>query len=333
MLGITFRVFFISLIAVSSASTLAQRERDSWLNSGATAEVSGHVRYSRDQSPAAGIWVRLERVDGTQVDQMNTDRAGKFRFAGLPRASYVVRVQATGFREARQQVDLLLGARSYVDLGLEAEEISERTPPELVDARVPLAARSEYETARAALRDKNVKKALGHLEKALTLYPEFTEAQLLMGTSYMIQRRWEEAHGALSKAVELDPKGPLALISLGEVCRQRGDYPEAERFLLEGLSLDDRSWQGHFALGQVYLEKGDLVKSGQHIVRTLQLNPELAEGHLVAGNIFMKAKLRRNALIEYQEYLRLSPKGQFAGEVRDLIQKLKKMLDAEPVRK
>jgi len=47
---------------------------------------------------------------------------------------------------------------------------------------------------------------------------------------------------------------------------------------------------------------------------------------LLAGNIFVRAHLPENAIIEYEEYLRLDPKGQFAAEIRQLVQTLKSMV-------
>ncbi|MBD0327020.1 MAG: hypothetical protein ICV68_11340, partial [Pyrinomonadaceae bacterium] len=56
------------------------------------------------------------------------------------------------------------------------------------------------------------------------------------------------------------------------------------------------------------------------------LMPDYAEAHLLGANIFMRAGLHQNALIEYEEYLRLAPQGEFAEQTRDIVQKLKAAL-------
>jgi hypothetical protein len=53
--------------------------------------------------------------------------------------------------------------------------------------------------------------------------------------------------------------------------------------------------------------------------RTLQLKPDFAEAHLLAGNILPRLGLQQRAQVEYEEYLRLAPKGEYAVEARDLI--------------
>ncbi len=60
--------------------------------------------------------------------------------------------------------------------------------------------------------------------------------------------------------------------------------------------------------------------------RSIELQPNVAEGQLLAGNIFMRAGLPENALIEYEEYLRLAPKGEFSAQTQELVEKLKKNL-------
>jgi hypothetical protein len=62
---------------------------------------------------------------------------------------------------------------------------------------------------------------------------------------------------------------------------------------------------------------------------TLQLKPEFAEAHLLAGNVLLKVGQQQRALLEYEEYLKLAPKGEFAPQARELVQKLQATL---PVR-
>jgi hypothetical protein len=56
------------------------------------------------------------------------------------------------------------------------------------------------------------------------------------------------------------------------------------------------------------------------------LKPDFAEAHLLAGNILLRLEQRERALVEYQEYLRLEPKGEFAAPTRELVDKLSKVI-------
>ena len=139
----------------------------------------------------------------------------------------------------------------------------------------------------------------------------------------------QEAEASLQRARKLRPESASTLMSLGEVYWRQQRYDEAEKILLEGLKLDDKSWHGYFTLGRLYWDKGDIARAGPSIGRTLQLKPDFAEAHLLAGNILLRLQQQQRALLEYQEYLRLAPKGEFAAEARELTEKIKSSLAVE----
>jgi len=72
---------------------------------------------------------------------------------------------------------------------------------------------------------------------------------------------------------------------------------------------------------------GEVSKAGGPIGMTLQLKPDLAEAHLLAGNILLRVNQRERALVEYREYLRLAPKGEFVAQVQELVRKVEKTLE------
>jgi tetratricopeptide (TPR) repeat protein len=197
---------------------------------------------------------------------------------------------------------------------------------DVVDARVPLAARGEYARGRSELAKKNIPAAITHLENAISNYPEFFEARLLLATAFMDLREWAKAEAALTEAVNIRPDDPNALLALGEVHWRQKHYPDAEKLLLEGLKLDDKSWHGHFTLARLYWDQNQLLKAAPAVGRTLQLKSDFGEAHLLAGNILLKLNQHERALIEYQEYLKLEPKGQFAPQTRELVDKLSKAI-------
>jgi tetratricopeptide (TPR) repeat protein len=319
---------FSLLLAASSA--FAQRDRDTYTG-GINVEVSGIVRLVDKDEPARNVQVRLERMGGGIVDQIVTDNNGKFRFQGLQRGYYTITVKAQGYNIVQQQADVNVVLRAYIIIDLAPEKtVTLNMPaPMVIDARVPLDAQGEFEKGRAALALKDNKEALAHLERAVTLYPDFFEAHFLLGTTYTTERKLKEAEKALSRAVELKPEAAGALFALGEVYRREKRYDEAEKALDKGLKLDENSWQGYFTQARLYWEMNDIKRAAPAIGHTLQLKPDFAEAHLMAGNILLKLNAPQRALVEYEEYLRLAPKGEFADQTTQLIQKLKKAMKSK----
>jgi tetratricopeptide (TPR) repeat protein len=138
--------------------------------------------------------------------------------------------------------------------------------------------------------------------------------------------QWEKAEASLRQAVRIEPKAVPALSSLGEVYRREKKYEEAQKILVEALKLDNNSWESNFTLGRIYWELKDIPTAGRYVARSIELEPNVAEGHLLAGNIFIRAGLPQNALIEYEEYLRLAPKGEFSAQTQTLVDQLKKSI-------
>lgn len=315
------------LLLFTASSSFAQRDRDTY-SGGLTVEVSGIVRFSDTGEVARNAQVRLERLGGGIVDQIVTDTQGRFRFQGIQRGYYTVTINAKGYNSVRQQADVNVTLRAYLVIELTPEKTSGlgMQTPMILDARVPFEAQAEFEKARGSLALKNTRDAVAHLEKAVALYPDFYEAQYLLGTTYVAERKLKEAEGALKRAVELKPESAPALFALGEVYRREKRYDEAEKALADGLKLDENSWQGYFTLARLYWEMNDIKRAGGAVGHTLKLKPDFAEAHLLAGNILLKLNVPERALLEYEEYLRLAPKGEFADQTRQLVQKLKKMV-------
>lgn len=322
--GLAKSSFVLVVIALLPSLAIAQRDRDTYNPSNQSFEVSGQVNLGGTNSPIVDVPVRLDRFSGGIVDQINTDSRGRFRFTNLQRGYYKVTINAAGYAPAQQDADLTLLFKTYLVFAL--TKIDANTRPitnEVIDARIPPEARAEYSRGRDALAKSNRAEAIAHFQKALNLYSQFFEAQLLLGDALMDLRRWSEAETALTRALEIKADNAAAMFGLGEVYWREKRFDDAERTLVNALKLDEKNWHGYFTLARVYWEKGDVVKAAPAIGHTLQLKADFAEGHLVAGNILLRLKQPERALIEYEEYLRLAPKGEYANEARGLVEKLR----------
>jgi len=288
--------------------------------------VHGQIRYAQGGRPVEFILVRLDSFGGGLVGETTTDRNGRFTFTGLSPELYIVSVRVSGFNEIQQQVDLRVQVSDYVQLQLVAEEKNAPVQKHVavVDANVPEAARSEFEKGRhAVLQGNNLDKGIVHLENAIRLYPQYREAVLLLGTAYMDKQDWSKAEPVLKRVLALDPKTTSAYFALGELYLRQKKFGDAETNMLSGIRLEPKSVQGHFLLGRLYYELGDLPKSGPHVGTALQLDPKFARGHLLAANILLRARQTENALVEFEEYLRLEPNGEFAEQARQTVARLK----------
>lgn len=296
------------------------------------ADLRGQVRYAEGGAAAEFVLVQLEQFGGGIVEEVRTDRAGRFHFGGLKATRYRVTANAPGYEREEQEVDLETFANDYVQFLL--RKVAGASPAGSpggssaeIDARVPQEARDEFEKGRKAiLEDKDFEVGIAHLEKAVKIYPGYVGANLLLGTACMDNHLLDKAEHALQAVLKVNPKSAPALVSLGEIYRQRGRYEEAEKTLIEGLKLDDKSWQGHLALGRLYWDMKAIEKAGPEVGKTIQLKPDCAEAHLLGGNILLRARQAEAALGMFEDYLKLEPNGTYAAQTRDIVAKIKKAL-------
>ena len=298
-------------------------------------QIQGEVKYA-DNQPAFNIPVECA---GTNCSgRQYTDRRGRFRWVfgggagGISGGTgqYTITVSVPGYRTEIRSVTLLdVHQSEYMFIKLRPDPNVTGTgagPASVVSADAPPPARTEFEAGSKAVGEGKVEDAIPHLEKAVTLYPKYLEAHLLLGTAYMDTKQWDKADHSLRRALELNPKSPEIHFALGELYRQQKKYAEAVKVTQEGLKLDDKSWNGHLTLGRIYADQGDIAKAGPEVGTALRIKPDLAEGHLLAGNLFLKARQAENALTEFQEYLRLEPNGKYAAKTKELVEKIKKAL-------
>ena len=306
----------------------------------ATVEIHGQVRFVQGGAPAANVLVRLESYDsGGSISEAFTDRLGKFTFTGLPPAQYSIRVSQSGYRDAQQNVDMTTTTSGLVLLQLSPEAAgSAKSVTGSIDAHVPAAAQKEFDKGVTALAEGGKDKttfAVKCFEKAVSIYPQFVEARLKLGTGYMDLGQWDKAEKALLETIEVDPKAFNALFALSEIYLRENKISDAEKVLTKGLAIQDASYLGHLNLARVYWEKSretkdlaqakpTLEKSYEEVKRALILNPDLGGAHLLKGNLLLRVGRANDALTEFNEYLRLEPNGALAPETRTLLDKIKK---------
>jgi tetratricopeptide (TPR) repeat protein len=326
----------IAAIALCRFVILGQVQTDS-----SRVEIHGQVRFADGGAPATNVVVRLESYDGGgSITEAFTDSNGKFRFTSLTPAMYSVRVRQSGYRDAQQNVDMTTTSSGLVLLQL-SRDAAGPTPTSMsgsINANVPPAAQKEFDKGVAALAEGGKDKiavAVRSFEKAVSIYPKFVEARLKLGTAYMDLEQWDKAEKALLATIEVDPKAFNALFALSEIYLRGNKIAEAEKVLVQGLAIQDASYFGHLNLARVNWEKARAVKdlaqarpalekAYEEVKRALILNPDLAGAHLLKGNLLLRVSRAADALVEFNEYLRLEPNGPFAAETRALIEKIKK---------
>jgi tetratricopeptide (TPR) repeat protein len=308
-------------------------------------QITGQVRYAEGGQPAFNVLVRCDSLNSGSCGQETTDRSGRFRFTGLAPSQYIITLRVAGYIEQQQTVELLTSPTANIQFQLQSDGSSK--PPisksGVIDLKLPPAAKKEFEQGAASLasgKKEAIEEGVRHLLKAINIYPEFVQAQLMLGTAYMDLGQFDKAEQSLKRTVELDPKAANALFALGELYLKQKKDSEAEKTLLEGLEIESRSSQAHLSLASMYIDMASKIKEDDqakpllekaydHINQSLKLNPNFSQAHLVKGNLLLRVGRAEEAQHQFEEYLRLEPNGVFAEQTGAVIEKIKKALEAE----
>jgi tetratricopeptide (TPR) repeat protein len=327
---ISYAVIPLAIIALLAFAVSAQ-------------QIQGDVRYADSSQPVLEAHVECSGTGG--ISSQMTGRNGKFFFRVSP-GQYYVSVHMPGYQNEERSVVLTdFNASEYLSFRLRAlPGAGAKNPkPPTVDASVPAEAQKEFDKAEATIatgKKEAIPEAIRHYQQALVLYPKFVQSQLKLGTTYMDLGDWDKAEETLKKTIESDPKAVNAYFALGETYLRQKKNPEAEKVLMEGLQIENRSFQGHLALARVYFDMANkikdeaqarpsLEKAYDQVNQSLKLNPDLAQAHLVKGNLLLRVRRAADAQHEFEEYLRLDPKGPFAEQTRAVVEKIKKALASE----
>src|SRR5579864_933266 len=328
-------LLLLAAICLSSLFVWSQQQKERPI---ARTVIHGSVRDAATHQGLERALVMVEAQQSGYAGQAETDSSGNFAIQGLAPAIYLVRVRMPGYEDLSQQLDLTLVFGSYLNLELRAKAAQAAVlPPEGPAARlkvrmapIPEDARKEFATAEELWKQrKDPNRSIDHLHKAIKAWPQFPDAYILLATAYMQQGKQGEAKSALDRAIELDPQLPEARFTLGALENSRKDYASAEKSLMEGWRLDQESPQGHYELAKTYWATGRWQEAEPHAFKAAALEPTMAPVHVVLGNIALRRQDADGALKQFQEYLKLDPKGPMADAVRAMVKKIQ----AAPVKR
>ena len=349
--SVVYRAAIVATVVL--CSVFAGQGQGSIAGRSISLQINGQVRYADSKTPAENVLVRVERFSGGIAGQHVTDRTGKFSFSGLSGQIYTVTIHAPGYKDIKQEVDLLTANTGYVNAYLVKDESAVvnnpksmqplLTPP-VIDINVPVEAQKEYAAAKLLIDSGDrgrLIKAAAHLDKAIAIYPKYTEAYLARGLACMDLRDWAKAESSLRGAIEVSPEAVTAYWALGEVYTRQKKWSDAEQVLTKGIAINGQVSAGHFALAEAYWEmapsakdedafKRSLENSWKEARRALELDPRHARAHLLAGNLLLKARKPQDALKHFEEYLKLEPKGELAEPTKVLVQKIKQAIAQNP---
>lgn len=291
-------------------------------------DIQVHVTYA-DERPASQQ-LRVDLLDASGVSAMEafTNDSGQTHFRIMGCGNFRVKVSGIGIEEAvSDEVQINPNDRFkpvYVQVHPTSDSDSNsnskpgnRAMTSASELKIPSAARKSFEKGLEAFQQKDYKKAVDLFRKATVTYPEYDGAYDNLGVALMNLGQTGEARAAFEHAVRLNDKNPDADRNYSRLLISDEQYVAAKELLQKALMVEPQAPSSLILLAIAQLRTGDYDGALRSALQIHQVSHEgYAVAHYLAGRAFENKHELQNATTEYQMYLRESPNGPEAGQVR-----------------
>ncbi len=256
---------------------------------------------------------------------------GQFKFGKLPAGTYMIAVFVPGLGETRQTVEVgksLADSKGRVEVKIVLREsTTHRRRTSTVSVRelgIPEPARAEYQRALKALSGRQVEAAIGHLEKAVELSPNYVEAINHLGTIHYQTRQYARAEEYFRQALAQDGNAYEPLVNLGGTLLSLNRYEEALAINRHATLARPEDALAHSQLGLNLFALGDLENAVTHLNRAKKLDPaHFSHPQMTLAEIYLRKGDREAAIAELEEFVRLHPDDPNAPKFREGISRLR----------
>ena len=295
-----------------------------------TVTVSGDVLSAEGNHRIEGALVSLTDSGGNQIEQEYSNSSGIFRFVGLRRAQYILKVSAEGYQPTELHVDLSFSSDRGIALYLKSlqNDGASSAPGVAVSSHelsLPPSVRDSLASGRQALyAGNNPSDALKHFDQALKKSPGCNEAKYESGIAYLKLQKTSDAMSNFRQALKLsNGKFGDADIALGTLLIDAGQPEDGEKALREGIALSPGSWMGFYEVGKLEVRKGNLAEAETSAAQARSLAPNVAMIYQLLSIIHLRQQNYPALLQDIDNYLQLdstSPAAARAKQVRQEVQ-------------
>ncbi len=138
------------------------------------------------------------------------------------------------------------------------------------------------------------------VSKAMQLDPGSVRARMILGESFRIAERYDDAIREYKAATEQQPNLAPAWAGLATAYSAAGDDDNAMKAATRSLELDPNDPATNALVAAIFLRQSDYAKAEPYALRALQIQPDLSSAHVILAKIYLARHDAPKALPELQ---------------------------------
>lgn len=164
-------------------------------------------------------------------------------------------------------------------------------------------------------REAMMRRAVDHLQRAVSIHPNYKNAHLLLGNAYYYLEQWGEAISSYQRALQLDPGYEEATGNLAITYRdagryygeQQGDLGRALQYLQQAYQLEPNDYETARLLGVAYGIQGNAGRALEYFTQAVELDPDNPDALYNLGSAHYNAGNPEQGQIYHQRAVELDP--------------------------
>ena len=303
--------------------------------------ISGRLVFPSGKRADSQLKVKLESPGLGDLSVMS-DMNGNFSFRSLLAGNYTVTIDGGEFFETVKESVFIepysIAPRTTqgvvpvsrpitLQIYLRPKQSNAYTKPGVLNAalaNVPRPAVELYDKAVEFVSRGETDKAIDHLKRAVSLYPDFGLALNELGVQYLKKGELDKAAEVLVKVIKLSPDAPEPSLNYGIVLLQQKKFAEAEAQLRQAVKKNDSAFTAHLYLGITLIYVKNYAEAETELQKAAALGgPKAAQAHYYLGGLYWQTGKNSRAADELETYLKLEPKAANAEKVKTTVKELR----------
>jgi hypothetical protein len=293
-------------------------------------QIAVRVRERHTESPIAQVCVQLIRFpDGVLLEQF-TGSDGDVQFSSISVGAYTIRATRQGYQPGEARVDFRRGDGTLQSVDIPVMPLEQHgtgAPGGTIsadDLKIPENARKEFERGKRLLNEKkNHLESITAFQRAIDLYPSYSDAYFLLGTAQMQLNDAPAAETSLRKAIALDarrtgPYYPLSILLFGQ-----RRFNDEEELLLSAQKQNAADWRWPFELARCHAQQSRWDRALQYGLAATGIANAPSKVHLLLADIYANSDKPREAVAELELFAQLDPQSAYMARVREVLPALR----------